>query len=80
MAAKKKGTRKRKAAATTRRKPANPLSGKLDCKAVMKVETGTVYLVKMHGTGNGSVELGHVTAKTEAEAKRKATTYVKRLL
>lgn len=78
MAAKKKARKKK--AATKRRKAPNPLTARLECKPVMKVESGTVYLVKVKGEGKGSVEVGHVTAKTEAEAKRRASTYVKRLL
>lgn len=79
MAAKRKKVARKKKTAT-RRRPPNPLKASLSCKSVMKVESGTVYLIKLSGEGKGVCELGHVTAKSEAEARKKATGYLKRLL
>ncbi len=79
MAAKKK---KKKASSKkkTASKPANPLTLALYVSPLFSVGTEKAYQVMAKGNGAAKVELGHVTAKGEAEAKRKARSLLKRLL
>lgn len=79
-AKKKKRATKKKTGATKRRKPANPLTCKLEVRKVMVVEQGNVYLVKCGGEGKSTIELGHVIASSETAARTKARQLLKRLL
>ena len=80
MAAKKKKKATKKKATATK-KPANPLTLALYVSPLFSVGgEGKAYAIHAKGNGSTKVELGHVTAKGEAEAKRKAKSLLKRLL
>ena len=83
MAAKKKKNTKKKASkkgAARKRSSTNPLALKLTVHPEMKVERGHVYLVKAHGAGKSAIDLGHVTATSETQAKSHAKNFARRLL
>lgn len=74
MAAKKK---KKKAA--TKKKAPNPLTCNLSANKVFAVDGGTAYLIKCSGS-KGATDLGHLTAKSAADALKKARAFLRRTL
>jgi hypothetical protein len=82
MAAKKKARKRaaKKKAPSSAPKRANPLTATLGTKREFSVDRGAVYLITLRGDGGREVELGHVTADTQAAAGIKARAYLRKLL
>jgi len=76
MAAKRK---RKKKAATKKRKAPNPLKASPSVKQVMATEGVRIWSVTLKGT-SATALLGHVTGKNEADAKKRAIRLVKAAL
>lgn len=77
MAAKKKT---RKKAPAPKRRPANPLKLSLTVKQEFAVEGGGRAWRVVASGAKGQTELGHLTARNEAEARTKARGLARRAL